>query len=452
MFDRLDRRIVGAVIPRSSLRYESARRDLVWQQSVPDRSPAAIVRVAHTDDVARTVRFAAEEGLRVTVRGGGHHWSAPALLDDVLVLDLSDLDRVLAINTRAKTASCQPLVRNAELIRQLAPHRLAFPVGHCSSVPLSGFLLGGGFGWNTGGWGVACWSIRDLDVITPTGDTLRVGADAHEDLFWAARGAGPAFPGVVTRYGLRLVDLPRAITTRTVVYPLQRAVEVAAWLQGALAQLPPWVELTLLLAHVDGRPACVVSAVAFAESPREASAALALLAACPVPGALSVDSGPATFGDLFGALDPWFPRQARYAVDTTWSTAPPTDLLATVAAHVARAPSPRSLCLCLLLPPGAPTLPPGAFSMIAPAFVASYAIWDDPADAPLNRAWLEDLSAALAPSADGHYVGEADLRASPDKLARCFDPEAWRRLEALRTRWDPLGTFARVDRTRASVV
>jgi FAD/FMN-containing dehydrogenase len=46
---------------------------------------------------------------------------------------------------------------------------LAFPVGHCGHVGLSGFLLSGGLGWNSGHWGPACLSIRGLEVVTADG-------------------------------------------------------------------------------------------------------------------------------------------------------------------------------------------------------------------------------------------------------------------------------------------
>jgi hypothetical protein len=100
-----------------------------------------------------------------------------------------------------------------DLARALAAHGLAFPVGHCSTVPLGGYLLGGGFGWNAGAWGVACHAVEGVEVVTADGGIRRASGAEEPDIFWAARGAGPAFFGVVTRYRLRLRPLPRAITT-----------------------------------------------------------------------------------------------------------------------------------------------------------------------------------------------------------------------------------------------
>jgi len=61
-----------------------------------------------------------------------------------------------------------------------------------------------------------------------------------------------------------------------------------------------------------------------------------------------------------------------------WSDAPAAMVLAAIREHVARAPSARSHVLCALLPPM--PLPDGAFSMAARLYVASYAVWSDPAN------------------------------------------------------------------------
>jgi FAD/FMN-containing dehydrogenase len=66
----LGRALRGEVVLPDHPFYEQARR--VWNGLI-DRRPAAVVRCAHPDDVARAVRFAAERRLRLAVRGGGHN-------------------------------------------------------------------------------------------------------------------------------------------------------------------------------------------------------------------------------------------------------------------------------------------------------------------------------------------------------------------------------------------
>ncbi|MFM8517269.1 MAG: BBE domain-containing protein [Nevskiaceae bacterium] len=47
----------------------------------------------------------------------------------------------------------------------------------------------------------------------------------------------------------------------------------------------------------------------------------------------------------------------------------------------------------------------------------------------------------MQPFASGNYINELDAFSRPDLLPRCFAPEAFERLRALRRRYDPEGLF-----------
>ncbi len=399
-----------------------------------------------------TVRFAAAHGLKVSPRGSGHNWSGVALQDGI-VLDLSALDDVV-IDAAARIADVGPALNNRTLARMLGEHGLAFPLGHCGSVSISGYLLGGGLGWNSERWGLGCHNVIGLDVVTADGELRRVSADENPEIYWAARGAGPAFFGVVTRYRLALHPLPRAITTSIWTYPIDRVAEVEAWMLATKAVTPDNVEFTAIMASAPpplaGRAAKVAMGIVtvFADDPAEARTTLAQAAARAPSGAIDVQEHlPTPFDGLYDALDPFYPKGARFAVDSSWSEAPDGAYLAALAERVLAAPSAASFALGAVVPPsppGAPEMPDTAFSMAGSGFGLVYAIWQDPAEDAEHLAWLRASADALADRTIGHYVGEADLD-RPGRLRACFSPEAWDRLRILRARYDPAGTF---DRTR----
>lgn len=95
------------------------------------------------------------------------------------------------------------------LAQALRRKRLFFPGGHCKGVCLGGYLLQGGFGWHGRTRGMACESVVRLDLVTADAAQLHASADENADLYWAARGSGAAFFGVVTRFHLCVYPGPR---------------------------------------------------------------------------------------------------------------------------------------------------------------------------------------------------------------------------------------------------
>lgn len=443
--------IRGDVIASGEPDYASARGSLLYNRRSPDRNPAIIVRAADAGDVQTVVRYANANGLTVSPRGSGHNWSGVALQDGI-VLDLGALDDLL-IDPVTATAEVGPAVDNRSMARRLAEHGLAFPLGHCGHVSLSGYLLGGGLGWNSERWGLGCHNVIGIDVVTADGVLCHASEAENPDLFWAARGGGPVFFGVVTRYRLALHPLPRAIMTANRFYPAARMREIQAWMLAAKGELPNNLEFSAVLMSPppafaeSGSHLALATATVFADAADEACETLDRLAELAPDGALHSEVVPSSFESLYDSLDQVLPEGRRYAVDCLWSAAPSGDFLATFAAQVAKAPSAHCMALSAVVPTpegNAPEGPDTAFSMSGPGFGLIYAIWDDPAEDDAHLAWLRSASDALAPETSGRYVGEADLQRS-GWLEACYSPEAWARLRRLQDRYDPRGVFRRPD-------
>src|SRR5690606_32126604 len=81
-------RIRGAVIRPGDETYDEARS---VRNGLIDRKPALIVRCSGTADVVEAVNFAREQGLLLSVRGGGHNVAGNAVNDGGLVIDLSNM-------------------------------------------------------------------------------------------------------------------------------------------------------------------------------------------------------------------------------------------------------------------------------------------------------------------------------------------------------------------------
>lgn len=444
-FDDLAPR-VSDLQARGSAGYDAARERTIWNKRLDKaRAPQAIVRCASADEVAAAICFAAAHDLTVSPRGSGHHYGAAALRNGGLMLDFGGLD-VVKVDPDARTARVGAGVRGDALTARLAEHGLAFPVGHCLDVGLSGYVLAGGFGWNASEWGAACANVAAIEMVTAAGEIVLASADRERELFWAARGHGVGFFAAITAYHLRVHALPPAVFAWRVILSAKQVPALADWLTAATAAAHPTAEIgCFLLAHPQtGEPSVILRVSACGASEDEARAKVASFFSPPVAveplGGVREEF--LSFGDL-PKLSP-MPDGKRVAADHMWSAAPLGDMLLALDGIVA--PSPHSTVdLVAYGGHSQVALGDGALTVGGGTGAGIYALWDDPADDDANQAWVRRVDDALAPFRTGRYVGEADLALGRERRGECFAPGVLERLQALRERYDPDRRFALPD-------
>ena len=123
----LAERMAGEVIAPDHPEYGTARR--IWNGMI-DKRPVAIARCADAGDVATAVRFAAEHGLPLAVRGGGHNVAGTAMVDDGLVIDLSAM-RGVRIDAAGRTVHVQGGATWADVDRVTARSGSPLRAGSC---------------------------------------------------------------------------------------------------------------------------------------------------------------------------------------------------------------------------------------------------------------------------------------------------------------------------------
>jgi hypothetical protein len=127
--------------------------------------------------------------------------SLPGLVDGGILIDTASLNRHIDYDRQTHVISFGPSVRVEELAAELVNLQRFFPHGHAPTVGSAGFLLAGGLGWFARGWGATCQTwIQKMEIVTADGRVLIASPTENRDLWWAARGSGLAFFGVVTRF------------------------------------------------------------------------------------------------------------------------------------------------------------------------------------------------------------------------------------------------------------
>jgi FAD/FMN-containing dehydrogenase len=192
----------GTTLVPADSAYEAARR--VWNAAI-DRHPSAIITCADAEDVSLAVRIAADSGLALTIRGGGHNVAGRSLRDGVALLDLSRL-RNVSVNGDSRVGIVQGGARWRDVDEATAIEGLATTGGLVSSTGVGGFTLGGGAGWLMRKHGLACDNLRRAGVVLADGRFVYASAEEHPDLYWGLRGGAGGF-GVVTSFEMQLHPL-----------------------------------------------------------------------------------------------------------------------------------------------------------------------------------------------------------------------------------------------------
>ena len=209
----------GDVIMPSDDAYAEARR--VWNAAI-DRRPSAIVVCADAEDVSLAVRVAAENGLQMTIRGGGHNVAGRSIREGVLLLDLSRL-RNITVNRDSRIAAVQGGALWRDVDGATTAEGLATTGGLVSSTGVGGLTLGGGAGWLMRKHGLACDNLRSAGMVLADGRFVRASAEEHPDLYWGLRG-GAGGLGIVTSFEFQLHPL-REVLAGLVIHPADRALE-----------------------------------------------------------------------------------------------------------------------------------------------------------------------------------------------------------------------------------
>ena len=84
------------------------------------------------------------------------------------------------------------------------------------------------------------------------------------------------------------------------------------------------------------------------------------------------------------------------------------------------------------------SLPDMAFSMQDNLYIALYGVWENEAEDAAHQAWVTDHMRALEPFASGIQLADENLGARP---FRFLTDANFKRLQALRSRYDPNGRF-----------
>ena len=442
--DSLRDEVRGEVLVDGDVGYEEAR--LVYNGMI-DKRPAVVIGAVDDADVIAGVRYAAENGFDLSIRGGGHSVPGFGTNDDGVVIDLGRM-KGIRVDPEARTARTQGGTTWGDLDHATHAFGLAAPGGIISTTGVAGLTLGGGIGYLSRGHGLSIDNLISADVVTADGRLLHANEEENSDLSWAIRGGGGNF-GVLTNLEYRLHPV-EMIYGGPMFFEVEAARDVLSLYREFIADAPEqfggffgWQmapPLPFIPGDRHGDTFCMI--VSCWTGPMDEAEGV-LKPFRDVAPVVAEHVGPAPFPAMNSAFDAVLPAglqhywKANYAVEITDEA---------IDVHLEYGPLVPTMQSTVHLYPinGAchrVESDATAFGHRDASFAPVIAgMWENPEDNEANTAWVRDYAAALAPhSEEGGYINF--MAADDQGRAAANYGTNYDRLVEVKTKYDPGNLF-----------
>ncbi len=435
--EALRARCKGAVVLPGQQGYDQLRE--VWNAQI-NRRPAIIVRVACIEDVIAAVRFGRDNGLIVSVRGGGHNMPGLAVCEGGLMIDCASL-RNVRVDPIQKRAFAEPGVTWGDFDAQTQAFGLATPGGAISHTGIAGLTLGGGFGWLGGKHGLTCDNVRSFKVVTADAKLLTASADENSDLYWALRGGGGNF-GIVVEFEYQLHEVG-PLYGGMILYPYASGMAVFAGFNEHLAHCPDeLVTFAGILKAPDGSP--VVGAIV-AYNGEAGAGAKAVDPFRKFAAPIADLTGPIRYTKLQRLLDEPCAAHRRNYIKTNLLKDHIVDAAEECLGGFESVPSAHSMIAFQCLGNAARRVANDATAFghrDAKLECMILSIWNSPEEDRKQIEWTRALSRQIEPLAAGHYFNHVGMEADEaEDKARPALGANYARLAKLKAKYDPSNFF-----------
>jgi FAD/FMN-containing dehydrogenase len=427
--------------------YSEARS--IWNGMIT-RKPALIARVSGASDVVTCVNFARENGLPLSIRGGGHNIAGTALCEGGLTIDMS-LRRGIRIDTDRSIVNAEGGATWGDVDHETQPLGLTVPSGIVSNTGVAGFTLGGGFGWTSRKFGYAADNLVSVDIVTANGERRRASEMENADLFWALRGGGGNF-GAVTSFTFKAHQHGPQALCGMAVYPMAQARDVAHHYLGITQAAPDELCCLLILRIAPAAPflpkelhgtPIVAIAMCWAGDPSGGQDAVHSVKAFGRPAADTVTTK--SFIAHQTMLDAGQPFGHRYYWKSDFFGEMKEPLIDTMIEHAQRITSPHSAALFMHLG-GAPARLDRGLNAVG-FRTAEYVLnvqgaWENPQEDRRHIEWVREFWAAAHPLSTG--TGYTNFMTEDEGDARvraAYGNQVYGRLQKAKSKFDPTNLF-----------
>ncbi len=427
--------------------YDGARR--IWNAMI-DKRPALIARCSGTADVINSVDFARENGLLISVRGGGHNFPGNSVCNDGLMIDLSRMTGV-RVDPAAKTVRAQGGAKWGAFDHETQAFGLAAPGGTDVDTGIAGLTLGGGIGWLSGNYGLSCDNLISADVVTAAGRSLTASADENPDLLWGLRGGGGNF-GVVTSLEYQLHPVGPEVLAGWVVYPFDRVREFFALVDELTADMPDELNLiTFLMTLPEGGGRACSILLCYHGPIEEGERVIRPLRELGPP--ILDDVRPMTYTDAQKLAVA--PQGRQNYLKSHFISQVSDDVVDVALDYFDRVTSPLSSVLFQYLGNASRRVPANETAFGHRGALcewATNAVFLDPGESEVHIRWARDFASELLPFSSGAYINQVGTEEEEGREAiQAAFGDNFQRLAALKQKYDPTNLFSHNQNIRPRI-
>jgi D-lactate dehydrogenase (cytochrome) len=215
------RAIMGERLSTTQAVREHHGRD---ESPFPVTPPDAVVFAHSTEEIAAVVKLCAAHRVPVVPYGVGSSLEGNFLaVQGGVCIDVSQMNRILAINGEDLTATVQAGVTRKQLNEALKDTGLFFPIDPGADASLGGMSATRASGTNAVRYGTMRENVLGLTVVTPMGETIHTARRARKssagyDLTRLYVGSEGTL-GVISEVTVKLYPQPEAISAAVCTFP-----------------------------------------------------------------------------------------------------------------------------------------------------------------------------------------------------------------------------------------
>lgn len=187
-----------------SAEYASFNRK--YNQAFGKVYPIAIFTPKSTSDVQAAVKCGVETGIQLVPISGGHSFAGLSYgTNDSILIDFRHMKSITFNSDETVTIESGALLGSVHYA--LAEKGFMAPIGLCMNVGMGGYILGGGLGHFANKFGIAADSLTEINMVDASGNEILVNESNNTDLWWAMRGIGSGYLGLLISVKMKVARL-----------------------------------------------------------------------------------------------------------------------------------------------------------------------------------------------------------------------------------------------------